>query len=60
MSKTKFREVMDLIGAIFDLIAELIPLGRDGIALVVRATATIKEFKERLNDDEDALPSAED
>lgn len=55
MSKTKFQEVMDLIGAIFDLIAELVPLGRDGIALVVRATKTIQEFKKELSSDVDAI-----
>lgn len=54
MSKTKFQEVMDLIGAIFDLIAELVPLGRDGISLVVRVTKTIKDFKKSLNDETNA------
>lgn len=59
MSKKKFEEVMDLIGAIFDFIAELVPLGRDGISLVKRITEVVKDFKKELSDDDDALSSAE-
>lgn len=51
MSKRKFEEVMDLIGAIFDFISELVPLGRDGISLVKRITQVVKDFKKELNDD---------
>lgn len=55
MSKTKFTEVINLITAVIDLIRELVPIAGDALALVQRISQVVKDFKEELNDEYDAV-----
>ena len=51
MSKTKFKEVINLITAVVDLIRELVPIAGDALVLVNRISEVVKEFKEELSYD---------
>lgn len=47
MANEKFNNVLKLIKAVFELIADLLPVAEDALAVVEAVRQAIREFKEK-------------